>query len=86
MFSKLSRFSLLLTLILFGLIIPVMGAEPYMLQVKDPAELNFDPRLTEWIDAVGEEIVALDEASGVVIAIGRKDGLAYLKAFGDRQV
>lgn len=62
------------------------AAEPYSLPVKSPAELNFDPRLTEWVDAIGNQIMENDETSGVVIAVGRQHGVAYLKAFGDRQV
>ena len=86
MSNKFSRFALLLSGIFFLITSLIAGYEPYSLPVRSPVELNFDPRLTEWIDSVAGEIMAGDETSGVVIAIGRKEGLAYLKAFGDRQV
>ena len=71
---------------LFALLPLLPGAEPYSLPVKTPEELNFDPRLTEWIDGIASEMISEDETSGVVIAVGRQSGLAYLKAFGNRQV
>ena len=86
MLIKVLRFPLSLPVFFFGFVLMVVGSEPYSLPIKSPTELNFDSRLTEWVDAVAEEMMSGDETSGVVIAIGRKDGLAYLKAFGDRQV
>ena len=71
---------------LFAFLPLLPGAEPYSLPVKTPEELNFDPRLTEWIDGIANEMISEDETSGVVIAVGRQSGLAYLKAFGNRQV
>ena len=86
MIKNFSRFCLFMIAVFFIFTSLISGNEPYSLPVRTPAELNFDSRLTEWIDAVADEIMAGDETSGLVIAIGRKDGLAYLKAFGDRQV
>jgi uncharacterized protein YbbC (DUF1343 family)/CubicO group peptidase (beta-lactamase class C family) len=52
----------------------------------DPATLGLDPARLERIPALVEEALAAGEMSGCVVCIGRRGGIAWLSAAGDRQV
>jgi uncharacterized protein YbbC (DUF1343 family)/CubicO group peptidase (beta-lactamase class C family) len=86
MFSRGSKFYFFFAVLFLSGLSLLTAAGPYALPIKSPEALNFDPRLTEWIDAVADEMMENEETSGVVIAVGRRSGIAYMKAFGDRQV
>ena len=48
--------------------------------------LGLDPRTLAGIRPLVEEAIASGETSGCVVCIGRRDGIAWLECFGDRQV
>ena len=48
--------------------------------------LGLDPRTLAGIRPLAEEAIASGETSGCVVCIGRRDGIAWLECFGDRQV
>lgn len=50
-----------------------------------PAELGMSAEHLRYIDPQIEAELSAGEFSGCVVAVGRSDGVAYLKAFGDRQ-
>ena len=53
--------------------------------VVDPAELSMDATAFARIDALVEENIKAGNFPGGVVAIGRGNKLAYLRAYGDRQ-
>ena len=48
--------------------------------------LGLDPRTLAGIRPLVEEAIASGETSGCVVCIGRREGIAWLECFGDRQV
>ncbi|MGC1272085.1 MAG: serine hydrolase domain-containing protein [Planctomycetaceae bacterium] len=52
----------------------------------DPEKLGFDPVWFAAIDGLVEKGIADGEMPGAVVCIGRSDGIAFLKAYGQRQV
>ncbi len=63
------------------------GAEPAKtaLPVVAPSEVGMDAATLERIDALVEEAIADGQTPGAVVAIGRGNKLAFLRAYGDRQ-
>ena len=53
--------------------------------VVAPAELNMDAAALDRIDAIVEENIEAGNFPGAVVAIGRGNKLAFLRAYGDRQ-
>lgn len=54
--------------------------------VVSPAELNMDAAALNRVDAMIENNIAEGNGTGTVLAIGRGNKLALLRAYGDRQV
>ena len=52
----------------------------------DARELGFDPAWFAAIDGLVAQGIADGEMPGAVVCIGRSEGIAFLKAYGDRQV
>ena len=52
----------------------------------DPAAAGFDPARLAAIDGLVEEMLAAEKMPGCVVCIGRRDGIAMLKAYGRRAV
>jgi CubicO group peptidase (beta-lactamase class C family) len=51
-----------------------------------PAAAGFDPARLAMIDGLVEEALAADKMPGCVVCIGRRDGIALLRAYGRRAV
>jgi uncharacterized protein YbbC (DUF1343 family)/CubicO group peptidase (beta-lactamase class C family) len=51
-----------------------------------PRNLGFDVDALNAIDDVAEQAIRDGETPGVVVCVGRSDGIAFLKAYGQRQV
>lgn len=47
---------------------------------------GFDPRMGERIDSAVARKIAEGDLPGCVVVVGRRDGIAFLKAYGDRLV
>ena len=63
-----------------------LEASPPRLPLAAPADIGFDaPKLAE-IDGVVEQALTEKKMPGCVVAIGRRDRLAIVKAFGQRQL
>jgi uncharacterized protein YbbC (DUF1343 family) len=52
----------------------------------DPAAAGFDPARLAAIDGLVEEMLAAEKMPGCVVCIGRREGIALLKAYGRRAV
>jgi len=52
----------------------------------DPAAAGFDANRLAMIDGLVEEALAAGKMPGCVVCIGRRDGIAMLKAYGRRAV
>lgn len=65
----------------------LFGAEPSKtaLPVVAPEEVRMDAATLNRIDALVEEAIADGQTPGAVVAIGRGNKLAFLRAYGDRQ-
>ncbi|MBR2002932.1 MAG: serine hydrolase [Thermoguttaceae bacterium] len=65
----------------------LFGAEPSKtaLPVVAPEEVQMDAATLNRIDALVEEAIADGQTPGAVVAIGRGNKLAFLRAYGDRQ-
>ncbi len=63
-----------------------MAETPHKLPMVAPADAGFDATKLVEIDTVVEQALLEKKMPGCVIAIGRKDRLVWLKAFGKRQV
>ena len=63
------------------------SAEPSKtaLPVVAPEEVQMDAATLNRIDALVEEAIADGQTPGAVVAIGRGNKLAFLRAYGDRQ-
>jgi uncharacterized protein YbbC (DUF1343 family) len=63
-----------------------VATEAAAVELQTPASLGIDAARLSRIDALVEEALAAGETPGCVVAIGRRAGLCWLKAYGDRQV
>lgn len=65
----------------------LFGAEPSKttLPVVAPEDVRMDAATLNRIDALVEEAIADGQTPGAVVAIGRGNKLAFLRAYGDRQ-
>jgi len=85
-FSLLIRF-LVAALFIFQLTTPTWSQLPQTaLPQVEPASVGFD---ADWLDRIDPFIVKAIEAGqlpGCVVCIGRKNSIAFLKAFGHRQI
>ena len=70
--------------LLFAAATILFGAEP--LEIVPPEQLGFDSGLTKKIDSIVGEMLEQNKTCGLVVAVGCGDKIAYLKAFGNRQV
>src|SRR5688500_13135075 len=52
----------------------------------DPRNLGFNADALAAIDGVAEQAIRDGNTPGVVVCVGRSDGIAFLKAYGHRQV
>ena len=65
---------------------PLPAEKPTRLAQAAPEELGFAPGFEAAIDAAAQKSLDAGETPGLVIAVGRGNRLAYLKAFGFRQI
>lgn len=54
--------------------------------VVAPEHLGFSPGPLERIETLALDAIEQGQTAGLVVAIGRRDGLAYLRAWGNRRV
>lgn len=73
--------------ILFSLLccLPVQ-AQQVVITEKNPAELSFNAERLAMIDDVVQESLDQSKMPGCVVVVGRREGVAYRKAFGFRSV
>jgi hypothetical protein len=74
------RFSMLILLCC----VPVQAQQRVFVE-KDAAALGFDSQRLSLIDDVVQEGLDQSKMSGCVVVVGRREGVAFRKAFGFKQ-
>ncbi|MCF0234701.1 MAG: DUF1343 domain-containing protein, partial [Thermoguttaceae bacterium] len=66
-------------------VLPAANPEKTAMPIVAPEELGLDSASLDRIDAMVQEAIDGGETPGAVVAIGRGNKLAFLRAYGDRQ-
>ncbi len=65
---------------------PVAGQSPTEIPTKPPALIGIDAQRLNAIDDIVNEGLAQEKMPGCVVLIGRKEGVAFLRSYGYRQL